>query len=524
MIAPNLVITAAHCVADFGNSACDSGGIFTASQYGPSGYLYRADWAAIYVPTSYYDGSDVCDENSPGIVCENDIALVVLDNISAPPNLIGQRPGNVGGYFNYASGNYGFTNLNGNGPVSAQLTQIGVSSNLENGRKMFATYSVGTQTDLNGVRIGSGASGGSSGGPWLVNFGVPPTDSSASATDAQANTVVATTSWGYKNPALKVQGASRFDTNQAFPTTSNVQSLVNAYCCKLREAERAAQCADRASCPSPPPSPPPANAPPALGTTGSQLYYASNVAGSTWSTRQLPNAGSTSFSPPLTSVSIGGSSPSGGFLDSGGFMWFSPNVAVASPSWTRLSPSRVNYYTTDGETALAALNGNLYFCNTPPSCRWSGRSTGTSRGVTQVAISGTSVVALERQTSAIRYTANIASGSSPSWTTISLSGRTMNQISISRSGSTAQLVGVTTGGEIVYCASAPSCGSWETVSSYPSSLPTSVVSIDGDYITAVDTSGSTFYTLDRVTWTRNSNAPSFDVAGVSSFTLPVGTA
>ncbi len=64
MIAPNLVITAAHCVADFGNSACDSGGIFTASQYGPSGYLYRADWAAIYVPTSYYDGSDVCDENS----------------------------------------------------------------------------------------------------------------------------------------------------------------------------------------------------------------------------------------------------------------------------------------------------------------------------------------------------------------------------------------------------------------------------------------------------------------------------
>jgi hypothetical protein len=100
----------------------------------------------------------------------------------------------------------------------------------------------------------------------------------------------------------------------------------------------------------------------------------------------------------------------------------------------------------------------------------------------------------------------------------------MNQISISRSGSTAQLVGVTTGGEIVYCASAPSCGSWETVSSYPSSLPTSVVSIDGDYITAVDTSGSTFYTLDRVTWTRNSNAPSFDVAGVSSFTLRVGTA
>ena len=39
------------------------------------------------------------------------------------------------------------------------------------------------------------------------------------------------------------------------------------------------------------------------------------------------------------------------------------------------------------------------------------------------------------------------------------------------------------------------------------------MSIAGDYVTAVDTSGSTFYTLDGVTWTRNSNAPSFDVAG-----------
>ena len=100
MIAPNLVITAAHCVAEFGQSTCYSEVSFTASQYGTNGYLYVANWAAIYLPTSYYDGSDVCDPGAPGIVCENDIALVVLENISLPSNLAGQRPGDVGGYFN----------------------------------------------------------------------------------------------------------------------------------------------------------------------------------------------------------------------------------------------------------------------------------------------------------------------------------------------------------------------------------------------------------------------------------------
>ncbi len=524
MIAPNLVITAAHCVAEFGQSTCYSEVSFTASQYGTNGYLYVANWAAIYLPTSYYDGSDVCDPGAPGIVCENDIALVVLENISLPSNLAGQRPGDVGGYFNFASGDYGYTDLNGNGPLSAQITQTGVSCNLENCEKIFATYSIGSQTGINGVQIGSGSSGGSSGGPWLVNFGVPPSDSSASGNDAQANTVMATTSWGYQDPIYKVQGASRFDTNQAFPTVSNVQSLVDAYCCQLSVAQRAAQCADRAPCgspPPPPPPPPPATAPPAMGTTGNQVYYASNVAGSTWSTRGLPSEGSTTFTPPVTSVSIGGSSPGGGMLDSAGYMWFSQNVAVSSPSWRRLSSTRVNYYTTDGERALATLSGRLYLCQTPPSCQWATRSTGASNGVTQVAISGLSVVALDRQTSAMRYTADIVSGSSSSWTTISLSGRTMNQISISRSGSTTQLVGVTTDGGIVYCASAPSCGAWESFSSYPSSLPISSVSISGDYVTAVDTSGSTFYTLDGITWTRNSDAPIFNVAGVSSFTLPV---
>lgn len=66
---------------------------------------------------------------------------------------------------------------------------------------MFTTNSLGYQDDPNNVIIGSGSSGGSSGGAWLVNWGVEPDDSSSSANGAQVNTVVATTSWGYVSSA-----------------------------------------------------------------------------------------------------------------------------------------------------------------------------------------------------------------------------------------------------------------------------------------------------------------------------------
>ena len=143
-------------------------------------------------------GTDVCDSGAPGIICEIDIALVVLSNIETPASLAGQRPGNVGGYFNYKSDAYGYVALNGNSAEpAAQISLVGYSGNLESGNRMFITNSVGLKRTPNNVIIGSGSSGGSSGGAWLVNFGVEPEDSSASASDAQPNTVIATTSWGY---------------------------------------------------------------------------------------------------------------------------------------------------------------------------------------------------------------------------------------------------------------------------------------------------------------------------------------
>jgi hypothetical protein len=73
--------------------------------------------------------------------------------------------------------------------------------------------------------IGSLMCGGSSGGPWLNNFGVRPTlTGTRNGTAFNPNIVVGVTSWGYEtNKSVKQQGASPFRSN-------NIVSLVTSAC------------------------------------------------------------------------------------------------------------------------------------------------------------------------------------------------------------------------------------------------------------------------------------------------------
>lgn len=66
--------------------------------------------------------------------------------------------------------------------------------------------------------------GGSSGGPWAVNLGMPPILSGTSfGAGSDYNAVVGVTSWGYNDTAVKQMGASPF-------TTENIVGLVGAAC------------------------------------------------------------------------------------------------------------------------------------------------------------------------------------------------------------------------------------------------------------------------------------------------------
>ena len=59
---------------------------------------------------------------------------------------------------------------------------------------------------------GSDMTGGSSGGPWVQNFG-DPTAAAPTGNWIERNAVIAVTSYGYTDPAVKILGASQFNAN-----------------------------------------------------------------------------------------------------------------------------------------------------------------------------------------------------------------------------------------------------------------------------------------------------------------------
>jgi hypothetical protein len=226
MIAKGVIVTAAHCIFNYGqgnagwlNEAFFAPGLdqFVA----PFGY-----WVASnpVIPTVYFNGTDVCAVT--GVVCENDIAVMQID----PKPGIGWA-GWYTGIYGWLEGNFGYSNFLGN--TMAQITQLGFPVSLDFGGSMQRTDSIGYQASPNNVIIGSDQTGGSSGGPWLVNFGMDPDrNGNPVPFDSAANVVAATTSWQNSNPAGDQLGASQFGWNTAFPTSgnSNIRSLLNVVC------------------------------------------------------------------------------------------------------------------------------------------------------------------------------------------------------------------------------------------------------------------------------------------------------
>ncbi|MEP2758558.1 MAG: hypothetical protein ABJP66_05710, partial [Hyphomicrobiales bacterium] len=109
-------------------------------------------------------------------------------------------------------------------------TQLGYPARNYDGLQMIRTDSVGYQDEPNNVVIGSSQTGGSSGGPWLQNFGGKTSFSGEAGNDDDLNVVSAVTSWGYTLGDVKIQGASRFAKNSVFTSRSNIRALVDDAC------------------------------------------------------------------------------------------------------------------------------------------------------------------------------------------------------------------------------------------------------------------------------------------------------
>lgn len=221
LIKRGLVVTAAHCVANFGKSQ-----FYSSWQFVPgysSGSAPYGTWTVrkARVMTSYYAGTETCA--TAGVVCPNDVAVLELNAQS------GAYPGTNTGYFGYGWDGYGFTGSGVSNNNLTQVTQLGYPAGLDSGAIMERTDSYGYTSSSSSYNtiIGSQQTGGSSGGPWLVNFGLAPTVTNSVAnqgSEAGSNRVVGTTSWGYTAPnTQKVQGAAPF-------RSTNIVKLVTDAC------------------------------------------------------------------------------------------------------------------------------------------------------------------------------------------------------------------------------------------------------------------------------------------------------
>ncbi len=215
LIKRGVIVTAAHCVTKFGGTLPRW---YSSWQFVPARYDALAPYgvwnaSAPRVMASYYNGTDTCFQ--AGVICQNDVAVLTI----TPQNNV--YPGATVGWLAHGWNGYGFTPNN-----LALINQLGYPASHDAGLRMQRTDSQGFVSTMAGNTVwGSRQTGGSSGGPELVNLGANAVLSGGILLGQESllNTVVGVTSWGYTNQAIKQQGASAF-------TTGNITVLVNAAC------------------------------------------------------------------------------------------------------------------------------------------------------------------------------------------------------------------------------------------------------------------------------------------------------
>jgi V8-like Glu-specific endopeptidase len=212
MIKRGLVVTAAHCVADYGQSTYYHNWHFYPGYRNGAVPFGNQTVYQVWIKTAYYNGTDNCAQY--GVVCPDDVAILILNPQS------GAYVGTQTGWYGYGLNGFGFRN------GITHITQIGYPNCLDNGTLMERNDSQGSvsASDSSNTVIGSLMCGGSSGGPWLNNFGIRPTlTGTGNGTAFNSNTVVGVTGWGAINNAVKHQGASPF-------TSNNIGSLITSAC------------------------------------------------------------------------------------------------------------------------------------------------------------------------------------------------------------------------------------------------------------------------------------------------------
>jgi V8-like Glu-specific endopeptidase len=189
VIAYRVVVTAGHCVHEGSGGA---GGFFQNWMFVPAHVVGMAPfgtWGVEFVVVT-----DTWATGGGGVPNAADYAMFEMQDRVASPT----RIGSVVGFLGWQIGS-----LNPN-----HVTMLGYPFNFDSAELMHRVDAGAFRNTVpNNVEYGSDQTGGSSGGPWIQNFGEPSIGQTGGINPG-LNRVVGVTSYGFISPNPKVQGAS----------------------------------------------------------------------------------------------------------------------------------------------------------------------------------------------------------------------------------------------------------------------------------------------------------------------------
>lgn len=217
LIDRGIVVTAGHCVANYGKKQFYSNWLFVPAYNNGTAPYGKWSVSKARVLQAYLNGTDNCAQF--GVVCPDDVAILTLTAQN------GAFAGTATGWFGFGKNGYGF---NSKGQVL--INQLGYPGDLDSGALMERNDAQGSisAASSNNTIIGSLMTAGASGGPFLVNLGVVPTPSPFLKFDRDTLSpphVVGVASWARTGSdyAEKKLGASPF-------RVTNIRELIIEAC------------------------------------------------------------------------------------------------------------------------------------------------------------------------------------------------------------------------------------------------------------------------------------------------------
>lgn len=206
VIKPRLILTAGHCVYDAKNKQWYQNFKFIPAYH--NGSAPYGTWYAQWISTTnnWFNGGG-------SLPNRGDYALLEIQD-----NYLGQKIGSITGHYGYRT-----SALSPN-----HVTMLGYPAALDSGNWMHRVDSQSFKsTLLNTVEYGTDMAQGSSGGPWVENFGLKSLGQSV--TSGEMNYVVGVTSYGPTYNGPNYSGSSILDTQF---TNSSRTGILDTACAR----------------------------------------------------------------------------------------------------------------------------------------------------------------------------------------------------------------------------------------------------------------------------------------------------